>query len=428
MFRCIFFFIALKWFLMESFDVIVVGAGPGGSACAWFLSKKYNRNVLLLEKQKFPRDKICGDAISGKSSSVLYEMGLNKAIENAPHAEIHGVTFSSPNGAIAEIPFKTAKGQSRGTGYVCRRMVYDNLVFQEAAKAVSRVIQDFQVTDLLWEEQFGNNYCVGVKGIDLSTKEEKEFRAKVVVGADGANSIVTRKVGNAPSDPRHHCAALRAYYKGIKDLTNNIEIHFIDSVLPGYFWIFPLENDYANIGVGMVTSEIQKKKVNLKEEMLKAIKEHPLLKDRFKDAVMEGEIRGWNLPFGSYRRKAHGNGWVLLGDAASLIDPFSGEGVGNAMLSAKIASKYIDRAFRENFFHGDMLIEYEKEMWQEIGAEMKTSYMLQRIGGIKPLLNLVVGKAQRSREIRETISGMLGNEETKKALISPLFYLKLLFA
>ncbi len=413
---------------MEAFDVIVVGAGPAGSTCAWFLSKKYRRKVLLLDKQEFPRDKVCGDAISGKSASTLREMGLNSAVEKAPHAEIHGVLFSSPNGKIAEIPFKTAKGQSRGTGYVCRRMVYDNLLFEEASKATEKVMQNFQVNELLWEEKYGSRYCVGVKGTDLKTKKEHEFRANIVVGADGATSAVSRLVGNAPSDPKHHCAALRIYYKDIKDLTNNIEIHFIESVLPGYFWIFPLENNTANVGIGMVTAEIQKRKVNLKEELFRAINENPLLKGRFKEAVKLDEVRGWNLPFGSFHRKAHGNGWVLLGDAASLIDPFSGEGVGNAMLSAKIAAKYIDRAFKENFFHADMLIEYEKELWEEIQPEMKTSCTLQKIGGIKPLLNLVVGKASKSREIRETISGMLGNEESKKELISPLFYLKLLTA
>ena len=412
---------------MESFDVIVVGAGPAGSTCAWFLSKKYGRNVLLLDKQRFPRDKVCGDAISGKSVSTLREMGLNRAVEESPHAEIHGVLFSSPSGAIAEITFKTAKGQSRGTGYVCRRMVYDNLLFEEASKA-AKTIQGFQVTELLWEESYGSKYCVGVKGTDLQTKQEHEFKARVVVGADGATSVVSRLVGNPPPKPQHHCAALRIYYRGIKNLSNNIEIHFIESVLPGYFWIFPLENGLANVGIGMVTSEVQKKRVNLKKELLNAIENNPLLKDRFRDAVKVDEVHGWNLPFGSFHRRAHGSGWVLLGDAASLIDPFSGEGVGNAMLSARIAAKYIDRAFKENFFHADLLIEYEKELWENIGPELKTSYMLQKIGGIKPLLNLVVSRAQKSREVREAISGMLGNEEAKKELASPMFYLKLLLA
>lgn len=413
---------------MEEFDAIVVGGGVGGSTCAWFLSRKYNRSVLLLEKQQFPRDKICGDAISGKSASVLNEMDLNKEIEKKPHAEIHGVTFSSPNGAVAEIPFKTAKGQSRGTGYVCRRMDYDDLVFQKAKAVAKKTMQNFQVTELLWEEQNGNNYAVGVKGKNLKTGQEEEFRAKVVVGADGATSIVSRKVGNLNPSPKHHCVALRAYYKGIKNLTNNIEIHFIESVLPGYFWIFPLEKGYANVGIGMITEDVQKKHVNLKQAMLEAIQKNPLLRDRFWEAKIVAEIRAWNLPLASYHRKAHGNGWVLIGDAASLIDPFSGEGVGNAMLSGKIAAKYINRALSENFFHADMLVEYEKELWREIGHEIKTSYTLQKIGRIKPLLNLVVGKAQKSKELRDTISGMLGNEEAKKNLISPMFYLRLLFA
>ncbi|MAF36061.1 hypothetical protein CL622_03000 [archaeon] len=413
---------------MEEFDVIVVGGGVGGSTCTWFLGTQHNRKVLLLEKAEFPRDKICGDAISGKSAAILNEMDLNKEIEKKPHAEIHGVTFSSPNGSIAQIPFKTAKGQSRGTGYVCRRMDYDNLVFQKGKQGAHTLMQNFQVTDLLWEEQNGNTYCVGVTGKDLKTKEEKEFRAKVVVGADGATSVVSRKVGNPNFDPKHHCAALRQYWKGISGMNNNIEIHFIDSLLPGYFWIFPLEKGYANVGVGMVTEEIKKHRVNLVDAMNEAIKTNPMLKDRFKNAEPMDAIKAWNLPFGSDHRKAHGNGWVLIGDAASLIDPFSGEGVGNAMLAGKTAAKYINRALSENFFHADLLVEYEKELWDAIGPELDTSYKLQKIGRIKTVLNLVVSKAQKSPQVRETISSMLGSEEAKKNLAGPLFYLKLLFA
>mgnify|MGYP001596390103 CR=1 FL=1 len=101
--------------------------------------------------------------------------------------------------------------------------------------------------------------------------------------------------------------------------------------------------------MGMSTDVIQKRKANLQELMLNEIKTNPLLTERFKDAQMvEGSLRGWNLPFGSIRRKMYGNGFVLLGDAASLIDPFTGEGIGNGMLSAKVASIVINEAFKKN--------------------------------------------------------------------------------
>ncbi|MBI4399588.1 NAD(P)/FAD-dependent oxidoreductase [Candidatus Micrarchaeota archaeon] len=405
----------------ENFDVIVVGGGPGGSTCATYLGKA-GYKVLLLEKAKFPRDKTCGDAVSGKSVSVLRDFGLMDAIETQPHEKVNGVLFSSPDATIVEIPFPSGYGGNKGFGYVCRREVFDNIVFQHSKKYAT-VLEQFQVTDLIKE----NGYVVGVRCMDLNAKKEKTFRGRIIVGADGALSVVARKVNAENTDPKHSCVALRAYYKNIKGLTKNIEIHFINSVLPGYFWIFPLENGTANVGVGMLTYDMQKRAINLKTSMLEAIKNDPLFKERFQGAELMSDIKGWTLPFGSKKVKCYGNGYVLLGDSASLIDPFTGEGIGNSMVSARIASRVIDKALKANDVSENNLKEYDVELWKELGPELKTSYYLQKIGQHKFLLNLIIKKASKSKHVRETISGMLVNEQAKKQFVSPLFYLKLLF-
>lgn len=408
----------------KSFDVIIVGGGPGGSTTAALLSKR-GRKVLLLEKARFPRDKTCGDAISGKSVSVLKELGLTDAVEKAPHAIVTGVTFSSPNGSLAEIPFHVKEGY-RSSGYVCRREVYDNLLFQNAkAQPNITTIEQFQVDELLMD----GKRVAGVAGTNLTTKEKMEFRAPVTVGADGANSVVARKLGLGEIDPKHHCTALRMYYKGVKGMTNNIEIHFVPELMPGYFWIFPLENGLANVGSGMVTSDMKTRGTNLREATFKAIHDNPMFKERFAGAEMVGDVKGWTLPFGSTHRKNHGDGFVLVGDAASLIDPFSGEGIGNAMTSGSFAAKAIDAALTTNdtteqFFKKN----YDEPLWKSIGSELKSSYNMQRVGRIEPLLNYVVRKAERSPQAREMISSTLANPEARGAYESPLFYLKLLFS
>ncbi|MFH1895217.1 MAG: NAD(P)/FAD-dependent oxidoreductase [archaeon] len=413
---------------MESneFDVIVVGGGPAGSSCASFLAKN-NVKVLLLDKAVFPRDKTCGDAIIGKSLGILKELGWDTGIESLKHGNVYGVTFSSPNGTLVDIPFpKHAKEgkykREGGKGYVVRREVYDNFLFQNAKKLAFKTIEGFAVTDLIKE----NDAVVGVKGTG-SDKKEKEFRAKIVVGSDGATSTVATKLGLNEIDASHHITALRAYYKNVSGCKGTIEIHFINSMLPGYFWIFPLENNLANVGVGIITKDLRKNKTNLQKAMLDAIKEDPLFKERFKNSEMISQIKGWTLPLGSKKRKLAGNGFVLLGDAASLIDPFSGEGVGNAMTSGKLASKIIIKALQQKNYSASVLEEYEKNLWNEIGAEIRTSYLLQRLGRIRFLLNFILGKAAKKKEVQEVISGMLANEKAKKDFVSPLFYLKLLF-
>ena len=141
---------------MENYDVIVVGGGPGGSTTAAMLGKK-GRHVLLIEKAHFPRDKTCGDAISGKSMRALRELGLNRAVEQTPHGKISGVLFSSPNGKMVQIPFP--ESADRGApGYCSRREVFDNMLFQNAKKYAT-VLEDTAVTDVLVE----NGTAVGVK-------------------------------------------------------------------------------------------------------------------------------------------------------------------------------------------------------------------------------------------------------------------------
>ncbi len=404
----------------EEFDVIVVGGGPGGSTCSG-LMKKHGLSVLLLEKSRFPRDKICGDAISGKSMSVIRELGWDKDLEKKEHEKIEGVIFSSPDGTEVTIPFNMADSPARTHGYVARREVADNIWFQNAKKVVDKCIENFIVTDLLKNGE----QIIGVKGINKQGKEQ-EFYSKIVIGADGANSIVANKLGLVDRDPEHLVAAIRVYYDNIEDLTDNIELHFIDETMPGYFWIFPIEDGKANVGAGMLASEMRKKNVNLKEAMFDAIENNPLFKKRFKNAKQLDEVKGWNLPLGSKIRKCHGPGYMLIGDAASLIDPFTGEGVGNAMFSGRLAAKYAKQAIKTNDLSANFLSQYEKELRQLLTGELKTSRRLQIIGRNYTLLNFIVKKAAAKQEVAKIISGMLANEDAKQQFFSPLFYLRLL--
>lgn len=401
----------------NSYDCIVVGAGPGGSTAASFLGRM-GKKVLLIEKEKFPRDKTCGDAISGKSLGILGELGLVGAIENSPHGEIGGVLFSSTNGTVAKIPFGGEGKIERG--YTCRRQLYDNLLF-ENAKQFCSVLEEMEVLGLAFE----SGKVVGVRAKGKDGKEHK-FLSNLVIGADGVGSSVARDVRGAEADPKHSCIAYRAYYSDVGEVGDFLEIHFVKSIMPGYFWIFPLEEGLANVGVGMVMEDVRKKKVNLGAEMERIVRENPLFKKRFENAKQVSPIKAWRLPFGSKKRKVHSQGVLLVGDAAGLVDPFSGEGVGNAMLSGKIAAEVASKAIEEGNFSAERLAEYESRLWGELWGELSTSYQMQRLGRYAPLLDFIIGKAARSEKARQAIAGTISNKEKKKEYSSPLFYLKLL--
>ncbi|MFH0923035.1 MAG: NAD(P)/FAD-dependent oxidoreductase [Candidatus Micrarchaeota archaeon] len=400
----------------ETYDVIVVGGGPSGSVASAFLGKA-GKKVLLLDKAKFPRDKTCGDAISGKSLAVLRELGLIGAVEALPHSKIYGVTFSSPEGYVVDIPFR----KEENVGYCVRRLVYDNMLFQNAKKYAT-AIEEFTVSDVIQE----NGFVVGVKGAGKDGKEQ-EFRAKVVIGADGASSVVANKLGLDKVDDAHYCIAVRGYYKGVTGMTQNIELHFCDSIVPGYFWIFPMDNGLANVGVGVLNRDLKKRHLNLKEWMFNEIKTNPLFKERFKDAEPASEVKAWRLPFGSKRRKNNGNGFLLVGDAASLVDPFTGEGMGNGTTSGWLASKVINAAFEANDFSEKTLSSYEKMIHEELDREIASSYRMQRLGSFKPLLNWIIKKAYKNQHARDLIANTLANDTARNEFTSPFLYLKILF-
>ena len=270
-----------------------------------------------------------------------------------------------------------------------------------------------------------DGYVRGIVGTN-EKGEQEQIRAKLVLGADGGNSMVARKFNLNNNPPEHFIVAIRGYYTGVTEMTDRIEIHMVESLIPGYFWVFPLPNGEANIGLGMIVKDKNEKKVNLKEAMLKEIEENPLFAKRFKNAKLEGEIRGWNLPIASYHRKNHGNGFMLLGDAASLIDPLSGEGVGTAMISGKQSALMAIEALKKNDFSEKFLKKYDKDLWEEIGDEIKANYRLQKLGKKFPhLIDVLLVKASQNEEVRKKLEDMLPYTGGRKK-IGSLDFLKFL--
>ena len=212
----------------------------------------------------------------------------------------------------------------------------------------------------------------------------------------------------------------------------------MDAVNPGYFWLFPVKEGVVNVGIGMVISE-QRKQTGMKKSLKKmqkwVIKEHPRFKERFANSsLVPGSQKGWQLPFGSPRkespsyqpRRAATAGAMCVGDAASLVDPFTGEGIGNGLVSAKLASKHFDKDAHSGGFPEEVAVAYMEELWGTLGKELSNSYRLQRLAKRKWLMNWFFGKASRKEELADMLTGMIADKEASKALWSPWFLAKTL--
>ncbi len=412
---------------MADYDLIIVGGGPAGAAAALY-AQRHALRALLVDKAHFPRDKVCGDAVSGKSVAMLAELGLLEEVRALPGAPVGHIVFASPDHTEANIPLDRYPLTDLMTGrtlpmegFVIRREVFDDFLFQKAKASDTDCREGFTVEDLLWED----GRVAGIRGTDAAGTR-CEWTAPLVLGCDGYRSIVAQKAGLYKHESAHWMVALRQYWKGVSGLTDQIELHFIDEVRPGYFWIFPVDAQRANIGIGMGHSEIKAQRVNLKQMLADAIAS-PAFSARFASAQPIEEPVGWNLPVGSKRRTIHGDGFLLLGDAASLIDPFTGEGIGNAFYSARTAVETALAARQANDYSAAFLRRYEDVLWKTLGSELKLSTQLHHLVRNRGLTNFLVRKAARSEYMSDLICGMMANAVPRKHLINPLFYLKLLF-
>ena len=412
---------------MQTYDLIIVGGGPAGAAAALY-AQRSGLAALLLDKQCFPRDKICGDALSGKAVAILHELGLFEEVCNLPGAAIARIVFGSPDATAASIDLRRYDLRDALTGrvlpmegFVIRRAVFDDFLFAKARAAAVHALEGFAVGALLRE---GGQVC-GVRG-RTADGTRLDFRAPLVLGCDGFNSVVARRSGLYRHESRHWMVALRQYFEGVAGLSDQIELQFIDEVRPGYFWIFPLEGRRANVGIGMDHRDIKARGIDLKEVLAAAV-ESQTFGARFRDArPLEAPV-GWNLPVGSRRRPAHGNGFLLLGDAAGLIDPFTGEGIGNALYSARFAVETAVQARATGDYSAGFLRRYENRLWDALGSELKVSTKLHNLGRWPYLMNWVIGKAAKNAEISDLICGMMANAVPRKRLTNPLFYLRLLW-
>jgi flavin-dependent dehydrogenase len=338
-------------------------------------------------------------------------------------------------------------------GYVVQRDILDNTIFEAAKKHVESnggsVKEGAKVVHAIWgnrnnnedpgEESKDDRVARGIIYLDAEKVEHRVY-AEMVIGAGGYNCPIARELvintyGEKYQERDHCSAAFREYYtdvKGCKPENGEMEIHFIEGILPGYFWIFPAGDGLINVGTGMLLSEMDKTDAKVKKMQHEIIQNHPIFKERFKDAkLIENTSKGWMLPLGSPRgnrkfepRRSAGNRVLLIGDAASLIDPFTGEGIGNAMVSAKFASESTTKIIEGS----DPLIEGElfmKRVWEHLGPELINSDKLQKMLKHRRLMNWIIGKAAKKPKIQAMLTDMLASKESQTKIHSKLFLLRM---
>ena len=355
-------------------DVIIAGAGPAGATTATLLAQK-GYDVLMLDRHDFPRDKACGDGIPAGAIEIMVRLGMkdkiDRAVERGEFYRVDSVRILSPKGKMLRAPL--TEGKEGGRSYVAPRLYFDAVIQEQAVESGAEFRRGL-VKDPLIE----NGRVVGVQA--QLNGSVQELRAKVVVGADGVTSARAR--GLRPNDQQHvdvhRAVALRAYITDLEEIDREVEFYLYDEILPGYAWIFPAGNGKSNIGLGMRLDVFKKGDHNLKK-MLQDFLDLPQIKPRLKRG---GEVEGvkiWQLNFGSQKKLQYVfDGALLVGDAAGFINPLTGGGIHNALISANLAGQTIDEAFQRNDTSRESLKIYEKRTHDAMWKSMRRSFFIQR--------------------------------------------------
>jgi geranylgeranyl reductase family protein len=378
----------------EKFDIVICGAGPAGTTCALALGKS-GLKIALIGKDTFPRDKICGDAIAAYVPKVLntIDPSYKEAfLQFREKEKVNIIRMVAPNEKYLDVQLKEF-------GFISTRLKFDNFLFEEVTKLSNvKIFQGTQISDVI----VGEN-CVTTTIGDIC------IESQLIIGCDGAQGIVAKKLTNTKTDLTHQSAAVRAYYKnvgGIQPFT--FELHFLKDILPGYFWIFPLPDNSYNVGLGIPSKTISAKKINLKTKIDQIINETPSLKERFKNAEMTSELKGYGLPLGSRKVQISGDRFMLCGDAASLIDPATGEGIGQAIISGRYAGWHAMECFKKNDFTASFIKEYDNLVYAKLWKENRRRYRVQQlINGRPGLVNSLVNIANKNKFVRSKIEQLL---------------------
>ena len=317
---------------LKQYDVAIVGAGPAGSVAAQRLAAA-GIQVILFEKDTFPRDKSCGDGVTSEGLQVLERCGLGAWAADFPI--MPSLRLSSPGGLILDVPFA-----QEGDGIVGRlipRRLMDALLAQKAVDAGAELRQSCMVKDV--QINLSN-------GVQLHTSSESVL-ARMLILAEGSAGTLARRL-NLTRD-RPELSAVRQYLTGDTSPQDRLEIHFQANILPGYNWIFPMGGGRVNIGSGTYTNRVTRGEINLQRE-LQRFTQDPITEGRLLRCEPAGVIRGHPLRTQIMNQRTHCERTLAVGDSAGLVGPFSGVGIAPALRSGEMAAEHALRALQRNDF------------------------------------------------------------------------------
>lgn len=375
--------------------MVIVGAGPAGSTAAIHLASSGHR-VLLIDKEDFPRDKICGDGLIADSINALKRIDLYNKVRSLGYETNTGTVFSP-----SRIRFDVS-----GQFMTLKRFLLDDLIAKKAIESGAIFLRG-KATDI--RSQQDGTVLISV------AESNKAIRSKIVLLATGASVELASKLKRI-TQPGPSAVALRCYVRSPFKV-DQLVISYDRSIMPGYAWIFPLGNNEYNVGCGIRYKETDTRRANLRSAFGDFIRSFPMAIDLFAEAESLTPLRGAMLRCGLIGSKPLGpDNILLIGEMIGATFPFTGEGIGKAMESGEIAAEVAHQAIESGDF--SLLGEYTKRLQRELKPKY-LGYQLAENWLSHPRLNdFVARRINRSRYLRQSVTGVVNETVSPKDVFS----------
>lgn len=350
----------------DLYDVIVVGGGPAGSTMAWSLARRGVR-VAVIERANFPREKVCGDFIEPAGLRILQRMGVQGALQASSHSPITStrIYFGPRIGYRGNIPYYQTEHGLASHGVVLPRHDLDQHLLEHARSASADIYTGCIVNRIQREDGW---IQVGAR----ARESELSLQSRLIVGADGAESIVARTFNLESTDRAHISIAQRAYVEGVSVQPGEATVWFDDDIVPGYGWMFPMAGGRANIGVGTLSETCSRHGHSVPKSFAAAIERLKIRHPGCANISLTSKPIGGVVKMYGGVGANHFDGGVLIGDAGSFADPMTGEGITQGMESALIAAPTLLRALEAGRFDAAFLADYERDFRRYFDPGMLT--------------------------------------------------------
>jgi len=366
--------------------------------------------VVLLERAAFPRDKPCGDGVTARGLAVLARTGLGEWASQFPMPEV--LRFTSPDGQVLDVRPETGDGYCYGR--TIPRRLLDARLAQAAVEAGVRLVEGTRVRGVRRAD--GPVARVIADGLEVS--------AQLVILADGSHAPVTRRLGLVQEPPE--LVAIRQYFAGDSGPPGRPEIHFQRWVVPGYTWLFPMGDGYVNVGTGTFTWRVRRGEVTLREVLARFVADHPATEGRLARAEPIGPVRGHPLRTCLGNTCTHAERVLVVGDAAGLVNPLSGEGLASALESGELAAAHAVAALEAGDFSAQALAAYSQALEARYGTDRRAARILRLALSVPRLLNRVFRRLRRDRKLALLIGYIIIGHKSPRLALRPTTLLRLL--